>query len=119
MINNIFNILLNSLMSGYNNYFIYVTPICNCTYKNFYDPSQSYDFKKNIYYRDCFKKYMNRINKNYKDLIRSGVYDMIITNSSRHIIIRDQTILVELPKEYEKLNNIPNKNEPCDSLNVS
>ena len=103
MINNILNILLISLMSGYNNYFIYVTPTCNCTYKDFYNPNQLYDFKKNMYYRDCFKKYMGRINKNYKDLIRTGVFDSIISISCRCILIRDQTILVELPKAYEKL----------------
>jgi len=46
---------------------------------------------------------MNRINKNYKDLIRNGVFDSIISISCRCILIRDQTILVELPKAHEKL----------------
>ena len=90
-------------MSGYNNYFKYVTPVCDKIYMDLYDPNQSYDFKSNKYFRDYFKKYMDRNNKNYKEMIRSGVYDQLIGINCILILIRDQTILVELPKAYEKL----------------
>ena len=35
--------------NGYNNYFKYVTPVCDKIYMDLYDPNQSYDFKSNCF----------------------------------------------------------------------